>query len=43
MTTEQLFLVCGAVYIAPHIHPAIAHITGFGFLILAACKKLGWI
>jgi hypothetical protein len=43
MTTEQFFLILGTIYIAPTVSPIFANVAGFGFLILAACKKLGLI
>ena len=40
MTTEQLFLILGTIYIAPHIHCNQGFVVGFGFLIAAVCKSL---
>ena len=43
MTAEQFFAVLGTIYIAPHMHPIYGQVVGFGFLLAAACKGLGWI
>jgi hypothetical protein len=43
MTDSQFLVLLGTVWIAPHSHPFIAHITCAGFIIVAACKGLGWL
>jgi hypothetical protein len=43
MTDSQFLVLLGTVWIAPHSHPFIAHIACAGFIIVAACKGLGWL
>ena len=43
MTDTQLLLVLGTMWIAPHVNKHYAQITGLIFLIVCACKGLGWI
>jgi ABC-type uncharacterized transport system permease subunit len=43
MTETQLLTILGTMWIAPHVNKYYAQITGLIFLIVCACKGLGWI
>ena len=43
MTTSQMLVLFGTVWIAPHIHPFVGMTLGLGYIIVAACNGLGWI
>ena len=43
MTTEQLFLILGTIYIAPHAPSAQGLVAGYVLLLAGAIKALGWI
>jgi len=43
MTSTQLFIILGTVWIAPHVSKNHGQITGSIILLVMACKELGWL
>jgi len=43
MTTTQLFIILGTVWIAPHVSKHHGLITGSIILLVTAGRELGWI
>ncbi len=43
MTTTQLLIILGTVWIAPHITKNHGLITGSIVLLATACRELGWL
>jgi hypothetical protein len=43
MTDTQLLLLLGTIWIAPYMNEVFSKLMGCMFIILAACKGLGWI
>lgn len=43
MTTSQVLVLFGTIWIAPHFHPFVGTTFGVGYIIVAACIGLGWL
>ena len=41
MTTSQMLVLFGTVWIAPHCHPFVGTTLGLGYIIVAACNGMG--
>lgn len=43
MTDTQLLLLLGTIWIAPYMNEVYSKVMGCMFILVAACKGLGWL
>ena len=43
MTTSQMLVLLGAIWIAPHCRPFVSMSIGLCYIIFAACNGMGWL